>query len=263
MFLCYSELCLIGGEVEENVDKLIGQGAENIELMLDGAGWDGFPRRKKELASMLGKKGIGYSVHVPVWDVNLTSECSYIRDAVLESYKESIVFAAMLDARHVVLHPGFRSDPHFSAETGRKRARAAIEELLEFNRDYRQLLLVENIGSPSASIFSQAEYADFLSGLSGEVGYIVDIGHAFLNGWDIPSLLGGIKDRLFALHLHDNDGRRDAHLPLGEGVIDWKKIFTALKLTGQEVELILEYNLGTELGKLAEGKSLLEAEFRP
>jgi sugar phosphate isomerase/epimerase len=261
MVLSISELCLIGGEVEDNVDRLMEQGADNIELMLDGRGWDGFPRRMEALASMLKAKGVGYSVHVPVWDVNLTSENSHIRNAVLESYKDSILFAAMLEASHVVIHPGYRSDPHFSAATARSRARESLGELLDFNRQYGRLLLVENIGSPSASIFTQDEYATFLDDFPSELGYIVDIGHAFLNGWDIPALLDGIKERLFALHLHDNDGKRDAHLALGEGSIDWPRIFGAVKSTGRELELILEYNLGTDLSKLAKGKARLEAEF--
>jgi sugar phosphate isomerase/epimerase len=259
LLISYSELCLIGGDVGENVDAMIGRGAENIELMLDGQGWELFQLRMEGLARSLLERKVGYSVHVPVWDVNLTSESSYIREAALESYRQSIVFASMIGASHVVLHPGARSDRHFSASLARGRAREALSALADFNKAYGRLLLVENIGSPESSIFSQEEYAEFLSGQPPEFGYIVDVGHAFLNGWDIPALIGSIKDRLFALHLHDNDGKLDAHLPLGEGAIDWPGIFEAVRKSGRELDLILEYNIGTELSSLAEGKALLEA----
>jgi hypothetical protein len=52
----YSELCLIGGSVESNVDKLIAHGAENVELMLDGEGWNDFHLCMDELAATLVKK---------------------------------------------------------------------------------------------------------------------------------------------------------------------------------------------------------------
>lgn len=259
MHISYSELCLIGGEVGANVDSLIGQGAEHIELMLDGRGWDQFPRRMEELAQALRARRAAYSVHVPVWDVNLASESPHIRAAALESYEASIVFASMIGARYVVIHPGYRSDGRFSAALARERAADAMRELIAFNGAYGRLLLVENIGGPSASIFSQDEYAHFLDGVSGTVGYIVDVGHAFLNGWSIVPLLGSIRERLFALHLHDNDGGNDSHLPLGQGSIDWEGICAGLKSLGRDLELVLEYDIGTELAALPRGKAFLES----
>ena len=47
----YSELCLIGGDVSRNVDRLVEAGADGVELMLDGAGWDGVYDRPGDYAS--------------------------------------------------------------------------------------------------------------------------------------------------------------------------------------------------------------------
>jgi sugar phosphate isomerase/epimerase len=87
----------------------------------------------------------------------------------------------------------------------------------------------------------------------------VDVGHAFINRWRMEELFIALGDRLKALHLHDNDGRKDSHLPLGEGVIDWESIFAALRKAGSEPDIVLEYNIGTDLGKFAEGLKLVEA----
>lgn len=258
MRVYYSELCLIGGSVESNVDKLIAHGAENVELMLDGEGWNDFHLCMDELAATLVKKHIGYSVHVPVWDMNLTSECAHLRNAVLESYKATIAFASRIEARHVVLHTGWCSDPHFSKELGRSRARAALEKLVEFNKVYDQLLLVENIGSPAASLFTKRQFVDFLDGFPGNVGYVVDIGHAHINKWQIEPLLHELGNRLYALHIHDNDGYRDEHAPIGRGNIDWKRVLDAAAGTGRDLGLILEYNIETDLEMLTQGKSFLE-----
>ncbi len=259
MRIYYSELCLIGGNVDRNVDRLMANGADGVELMLDGAGWDAFHRRMPELAAALAARGAAYSVHVPVWDANLTSECAHVREAVEESYRGTIEFAAMIGARHVVLHPGYCSDPHFSRETARLRARDAVARLADYNSGYGQLLLVENIGAPATAVLSEREYIHFLDGFPESVGYIVDVGHAFISGWNVESLLPALKERLFALHLHDNDGSVDSHAPLGDGSIDWNSVIAAAVATGRDLGLVLEFNIGTGLDRLAEGKALVES----
>ncbi len=261
MKISYSELCLIGGGVEDNVDKLIGNGAEHIELMLDGAGWNDFHLRMEEFASMLKTKKATYSVHVPVWDVNLTNENSFLREAVLESYRQTIVFASMVGASHVVLHTGWCSDAHFSKETARQRLGFSLIALHEFNASYGRLLLVENVGSNATSLFTERQFIDFFNGLPDDFGCLVDIGHAFINGWSIETLLPSLGARLRALHLHDNDGIKDRHAPLGDGNIDWKSVLSAAAETGRDLNLVLEYNIGTDLGRLAEGKAFLESFF--
>lgn len=258
MRIFYSELCLIGSSVESNVDRLAACGAENIELMLDGEGWNDFHLRMDGLADILKAKKVGYSVHVPVWDANLTSENAHLRNAVLESYKASIVFASKIDARHVVLHTGWCSDPSFSKDVGRARAHEALETLVAFNKSYGQLLLVENIGSNAASLFTEGQFIDFLQGFPKEVGYVVDIGHAHINGWRIESLLHALGDRLHALHIHDNDGLKDMHVPINEGNIQWDSVLKAAMTTDRDLGLILEYNIGTSLPKLTQGKVFLE-----
>lgn len=261
MRIGYSELCLIGGDVEENVDRLAGAGADHVELMLDGAGWDRFDRRMGDLAERLNAKGLSYSVHVPVWEANLTSECAHIRDAVAESYRRTIELAAMLRSRYVVVHPGWRSSGHFDRGVARGRSREALLSLAEFNSRYGMLLLVENVGGPEASLFDEAQFAGFLEGFPSEVGYIVDVGHAHMNGWSVGRLLPALGARLHALHLHDNDGTRDAHAAPGSGGVDWREVCAAALGTGRELSLVLELNIGTDLARLTEGKAFLERVF--
>ena len=258
MKISFSELCMVGGPVEENVARLVGAGAEEIELLLDGAGWDGYETKMDSIAASLRAWPVSYSVHVPVWDLNLAAENAMMRVAVIEAYKKTIVFASALDAGHVVLHTGWCSDPHFSRENARGRAKEGIEALTRFNEEYGQLLLVENIGGPATNLFTRDEFAAFLDGFPAEVGYIVDIGHARLNGWEFASLFKALGGRLHALHLHDNDGRVDSHLPLGRGGIDWPLTLGQIAGSGQDPTLILEYCIGTVPETLTEGQAYLK-----
>jgi sugar phosphate isomerase/epimerase len=261
MDIYYSELCVLGGNVFENVDKLIESGADHIEVMLDGQCWNEFHNRMDDLVIELKKRPVTYSVHSPVWDTNLTSENYHIRQAVMESLRQSIIFAAKLSATHVVIHPGFSQNVTFNKEIAKARSRDSIMELIEFNKDYGMLLLIENVGNAVHSIFTFEEYINFLNDFPEKVGYLIDIGHAHMNHWNIEKLLLSVKDRLYAIHIHDNDGVSDQHLPIGEGITDWDSIFNTVKQTECNPSLVLEYDIGIPVQKLAEGKHILEKYF--
>jgi len=53
-----------------------------------------------------------------------------------------------------------------------------------------------------------------------------------------------LGDRLLALHLHDNTGDRDDHLPPYAGNIAFADIMSALKETGYKGNINFEVNFG-------------------
>jgi len=57
----------------------------------------------------------------------------------------------------------------------------------------------------------------------------LDLGHANLFGKNIEEFIEEFHKRLRHVHLHDNDGRRDLHLPMGTGNINWEKVLKGLK----------------------------------
>lgn len=263
MKIYYSYLCKIGISFPESIDQMIRFGGDHIELMLDGDSWNEFEKHSNRLVSMLSAQNAVYSVHTPVWDMNLTSENAQARHAALEAYQNSIAFASAVGAEHVVLHPGFCYAPVFDKMIARQRAKEAIEALCEWNEKYGELLLVENVGNPGTSIFTQEEYVTFICNFNGAVGSLLDIGHAHLCGWDLPEVIAGLKRHLFAVHLHDNDGKSDSHLPMGDGTVPWPAVFQALQDCNPELRLILEYDIGTPLRMLQMGKEVLLHTFQP
>jgi sugar phosphate isomerase/epimerase len=52
------------------------------------------------------------------------------------------------------------------------------------------------------------------------------------------------------MHIHDNHGKRDEHLPIGQGTIDWKELMTGLS----------DYKglMVTEMASIEEGKQCIE-----
>ena len=96
-----------------------------------------------------------------------------------------------------------------------------IERLVSLAEAQGVRLAFENLGSVQtlARVFSEFP--------SEFVGFCYDSGHAHcaLPGEALLSRFGG---RLFAVHIHDNDGASDAHLLPFDGTIDWPCIRHAL-----------------------------------
>ena len=71
-------------------------------------------------------------------------------------------------------------------------------------------------------------------------GLCFDTGHNNIVPPRDFSILEKYGKRIFALHIHDNDGITDEHKLPFEGCIDWEKFITALNNTGYEGSLMLE-----------------------
>ena len=64
---------------------------------------------------------------------------------------------------------------------------------------------------------------------SQNVGFCLDAGHLFAFGKsELKPWLEELGSYIGQLHLHDNHGRNDEHLPLGQGNIDFKHLFAYL-----------------------------------
>jgi sugar phosphate isomerase/epimerase len=72
-----------------------------------------------------------------------------------------------------------------------------------------------------------------------QLGMCFDIGHAFIQN-EIEGFLGNI-DRIYNVHIHDNNGRRDEHLVLGKGAIDIPDVIRRLN-GGYRGTIIIESN---------------------
>jgi sugar phosphate isomerase/epimerase len=93
------------------------------------------------------------------------------------------------------------------------------------------------------------EFARVVGQLDRSVGVCFDTGHVALgHHWDRFIELAG--DRLVHVHVNDNRGRFDDHLPPGEGTIDWCHIRETLEQVGFDGWIVLE--LSCPAGPLSE-----------
>ncbi|MDD2912760.1 MAG: TIM barrel protein, partial [Candidatus Bipolaricaulis anaerobius] len=52
--------------------------------------------------------------------------------------------------------------------------------------------------------------------------------------------VAALGERLVHVHLHDNRGERDEHLPLGRGSLPWRAAWAALSSAGYRGPIVLE-----------------------
>jgi len=125
---------------------------------------------------------------------------------------------AVLAGEAIVLHiPSFdgpEPDKWFD------RLRLSLDELEKYSRRSGIRIALENVGSDEN--WSQLEKV-FASYPADFAGLCYDAGHGNFNK---PSLakLEALKDRLIAVHLHDNDGSGDQHLVPFCGSVDWDRV---------------------------------------
>ena len=135
----------------------------------------------------------------------------------------------------MTLHPDpvTRSYPRAEATAGNVEA---VGELARAVAERGLTLVVENMGR---SFGTAAELAPLLDA-DPAVRFHLDVGHAHLAGDTRDGLLAAFGDRLAHVHVSDNFGVDDLHLPLGAGSIAWDHVVEALHRVGYDGTVTLE-----------------------
>lgn len=107
---------------------------------------------------------------------------------------------------------------------------ANLKVMAEAARPYGIKLALENLGI-MGPLGTPANLPRLVSTVNlPNVGYCIDSGHAHLSGESITDWLHTAGARLFETHFHDNRGaRRDEHLPVGFGTINWLDVIATLR----------------------------------
>jgi sugar phosphate isomerase/epimerase len=120
--------------------------------------------------------------------------------------------ARRLGSDIVILHVGHPADPG-DARPFWDRLRRSIDDVEPFCRDRGVRLAVENGDFALIARLLNAYPPDRL-------GLCYDCGHGNLDD-AAPEWLRKLRDRLIAVHLHDNDGSADQHWLPFSGTVDW------------------------------------------
>jgi sugar phosphate isomerase/epimerase len=200
----------------EPFEYAVVNGFDAFEWFLDGYGvgdgWEGADldgEARQELRRKAAQNDISMSVHAPWWLDPFDRSGN-------ELLRGSLAFALDVGATNLNIH--------LSPEKGME---AFVRTLIPFLRTLADLplhLSIENIPSTGPENFNELfpRLADTGLPIEGRVGMCLDLGHANLYPPTRNDYLGFL-DRLGAnvpiihLHLHENWGNDDSHLPLFSG----------------------------------------------
>jgi sugar phosphate isomerase/epimerase len=158
---------------------------------------------------------------------------------------------------------GYGDQPWLSAEYVAEAARliASLQDAYGVRAGIENVFYPV-IGTPEALGRVLAQYPD-------SVGLLLDTGHAHMSlryGWcphgSLAELVRALPSPVVEVHLHDNDGERDQHLPPGEGTADLHGLFEGLFETGFDGPVTVECALkGEGRPGLAAGLARIRDEY--
>ena len=184
----------------------------------DPLGGDQYADYVKELRAYADSLSIGFEQgHSPFPSYD-AANASYT-ERIVPYIQRSIEIAGMLGIKYLVIHPISPVQKPQDAD------------LKQFNISFYRSLLpyAKEYGVTVCSLGKDlADYVDALD--SPYIAACLDLGHCGLVGEDAAEAIRALgRDRLKALHVHDNNFRADQHLLPYLGQMNWESITSALK----------------------------------
>jgi sugar phosphate isomerase/epimerase len=236
-----SSLLFVHNSIEEAIRISSEVGAGCIEIIYDVPHFppDYDQHKLSALMELLETYGLGVLVHASFWDLNPASHHRELWELSLNQIKRSIDACRSLGGEITVVHFGKCPVPEAKLLEGAKqRYREFLGQCLPYARDQGVTLAIENAGrilhSYPPTILELKQLVQELEGAK----VTFDIGHANLTerragkGATEAMIAEHIRDmrrQIVHLHMHDNQGRVDDHLPPGDGKINFKPIVGAIR----------------------------------
>jgi sugar phosphate isomerase/epimerase len=187
-------------------------------------------KRVEALNHMSGRFNIEYTIHAPFSDLNIATTDSKLRRFILKRMEKSLQYAHQLDCKLWVFHPGHHSAiSSFYPSMDWYTNLQSVKTLLQLSRKYNVKIGMENIpGIFPTLLVNLDDFSRFFKELGEDVGIVLDVGHANVNG-NVRIFMDKFRDRIVHIHVSDNDGKKDLHLAVGKGTVDWQEFARAVK----------------------------------
>ncbi len=194
------------------------------------------PRRCESYMEWYRQSGRAASVHGCFVDVNPGSGDLAFRELSRRRCVESCEAARRIGAKHVVLHSSCAPFLRGAYLEGWADACAGFYE--ELAQKYDLFLCIEN----SSDVDSEPLKELMRRTSDSRVCVCLDVGHAHYSRLTLEEWFADLGERIGYLHLSDNCGLFDEHLPLGEGTVDWALADRLWRSLGRSIPVTVENN---------------------
>lgn len=169
------------------------------------------------------------------WFLPFASPVERVRRAAVAEVTASLPMFAAVGARLVNVHiaSGVSS---FGRAAMRRANGQSFAELAARAEPHGIQIMVEHPPDTNISIDDIRAIVD----ADARLGFHLDVGHANVGGDRLDGMLKALGARLVHVHVSDNRGYGDDHMPLGAGRIDWPRVIRMLKQIGYDGTITLE-----------------------
>lgn len=188
----------------------------------------------------LDRHGLGVVAHT-AWYIPLGSPFGSIRESALGEFRRALRAAQRIGATVMNLHYG-RPPSLFPDERVVEWHVETLTPLCEEAAESGITVVMEHVPQGGSN---QLENITAIMRRVPRLGFHLDSGHAKLergyDRWD--EYLDSLGPKLMHVHLSENDGSADQHLPLGaapRSTTDWPRHIGKLKATGYDGTITLE-----------------------
>lgn len=200
----------------------------NPEVYLDGASLEKTSRHDlKAIHEAMVFHNLSLTMHGPYEGISPAGMDETVRLSAVDRIRLAFEAASVLKPRTIVLHGGFSEKKHKGdIEAWLTRAMKTFSVFIEKAAKLGAIICVENIHDKTP----EALLALMSAANSPLLRVCIDTGHLnVFSKTPVEAWIDGLGRYIGEVHLHDNDGASDQHLPIGEGSFDFAAFFGLLK----------------------------------
>ncbi len=157
------------------------------------------------------------------WYLPIGSPEKGIRAYAIKEAEKQLAVMECLGTRLVTVHANWF--PSLHEKRSIKIQAESFKALVENANKRGMKIMIEQAGTPYDS---EKNIEAIISRVPGLL-FNLDIGHANLFGNSPMKFIKKFRSRIAHVHMHDNNGIMDMHLPIGSGIIEWKSVVRELK----------------------------------
>jgi len=193
------------------------------------------------------------SVHAPMSGVDLSAQSIDVKNRSIELIMKTLEYCRAIDCPILVVHPNNSSSIPLGREAMKKNSIENLKIIAKKAEDLGVKIALENMINVEGKRFGSrvSDLKEIIRSIgSPYLGICFDTGHAnllaFSSNISIRDEIIDAKEYLWTLHIHDNDGSDDQHLPPGDGNIDWNMVVEALRETDYKGVFMMEIREGED-----------------
>lgn len=208
------------------------------------------------VADQLLDAGLTITFHAPFMDLRPGAIDPKIRQITVNRLQQVFDLVPYFRPRSIVCHPSF--DKRYYVSSEQMWLANSIETWQQFLTqavEMNTVIALENVYESDCQNLS-----NLLSAFtSSHICFCFDTGH--FNVFSATSLdewMDGLGDRIGQIHVHDNNGLLDEHLPVGEGNFPFQIFFSKIRERDVKPIITLESHTEQNLWKMLENMKAMK-----